>query len=96
MPTRNINLTSHLDAFIETGLTSGKFSNASEVVREGLRLLQQREAEDAARVEWLRSAAHDAFAAIERGEGWTFNSADDLAVFVEKIGEELATERQGA
>ncbi len=45
MPTRNVNLTEHFDRFIETGITSGRFSNASEVVREGLRLLEQREQE---------------------------------------------------
>jgi len=46
MPTRNVNLTDHLDGFIERGITSGRFSDASEMVREGLRLLEQREQED--------------------------------------------------
>ena len=41
MPTRNVNLTEHFDRFIETGVSSGRFSNASEVVREGLRLLAE-------------------------------------------------------
>ncbi len=57
MPTRNVNLTGHLDRFIETGITSGRFSNTSEVVREALRLLELREQEDQAKIEWLRSAA---------------------------------------
>jgi putative addiction module CopG family antidote len=39
----------------ETGVASGRFSNASEMVREALRLLEQREAEDRAKLEWLRS-----------------------------------------
>ena len=39
MPTRNVNLTDHFDRFIEDEVTSGRFSNASEMVREGLRLL---------------------------------------------------------
>jgi antitoxin ParD1/3/4 len=59
MSTRNINLTDHFDRFIEAGITSGRFSNASEVVREGLRLLEQREQEDQAKLEWLRSAAKE-------------------------------------
>lgn len=50
MPTRNVNLTEHFDRFIESGVTSGRFSNASEVVREGLRLLEQREQEDKAKL----------------------------------------------
>ena len=59
MPTRKVNLTDHFDRFIESGITSGRFSNASEVVREGLRLLEQREQEDQAKLEWPRLAAKD-------------------------------------
>ena len=71
MPMRNVDLNAHFHQFIESGVSSGRFSDASEVVHEGLRLLEQREAEDQARLEWLRSAARDSFAAIERGEGIT-------------------------
>jgi antitoxin ParD1/3/4 len=94
MPTRNVNLTDHLDSFIESGVSSGRFSNASEVVREGLRLLEQRESEDCARLEWLRSAAQDSFASIDRGEALAFDSVDDLALFIEQIGDEVAAERR--
>lgn len=51
------NLTEHFDHFINDCITSGRFSNASEMVREGLRLLEQREREDRAKIEWLRGAA---------------------------------------
>jgi len=30
MPTRNVNLTEHFDRFIESGIASGRFGNASE------------------------------------------------------------------
>ena len=80
MPTRNVNLTNHLDSFVEARVSSGRFSNASEVVREGLRLLEQQEAEDKAKLEWLRAVAQDTFAAIERGEGMSFESMDELAI----------------
>lgn len=90
MPTRNVNLTEHFDSFIETGISSGRFSNASEVVREGLRLLEQHEAEDRAKLEWLRSSARDSFSALDRGEGIAFHSIDDLAAFIDQTGEELA------
>jgi antitoxin ParD1/3/4 len=68
MPTRNVFLTEHFDTFIASGIQNGRYSNASEVVREGLRLLEQREAEDRAKVEWLRSAAQEGIDAMERGE----------------------------
>src|SRR5229473_5847115 len=92
MPTRNVNLTDHFDHFIETRVTSGRFSNASEVVREGLRLLEQREQEDKAKIEWLRAAAKQGFDQIDRGEGIEFESMDDLAAYVHQIGEEVSAE----
>src|ERR1700730_3797485 len=99
MPTRNVNLTDHLDRFIEAGITSGRFSNASEVVREGLRLLEQREEEDKAKLEWLRAAAKEGFDAIERGDYVTLRSGQDLTEFMRQVGEEasaeLAAERNG-
>jgi putative addiction module CopG family antidote len=41
---------------VEQLVTSGRYQNASEVLREGLRLVEQREAEDAYRLEALRAA----------------------------------------
>jgi antitoxin ParD1/3/4 len=68
MPARNINLTDHLDAFIEGGIASGRYKNASEVVREGLRLLEQRQAEDELRLERLKEAVQIGEVALQRGE----------------------------
>ncbi len=92
MPTRNVNLTEHFDRFIETGITSGRFSNASEVVREGLRLLEQREQEDKAKIEWLRAAAKEGFDAIDRGDYVALNSEKEIADFLGKIHEEVSAE----
>ena len=92
MPTRNVNLTEHFDRFIETGITSGRFSNASEVVREGLRLLEQREQEDKASIEWLRAAAKEGFDAADRGDYVAVNSEKELDVFVKQIHEEVSSE----
>ena len=90
MPTRNVNLTEHLDHFIETGVTSGRFSNASEVVREGLRLLEQREREDQAKIEWLRAAAKEGFDDIERGEFVTLRSGQEIDDFVDQVRREVS------
>ena len=92
MPTRNVNLTEHFDRFIDTRITSGRFSNASEVVREGLRLLEQREQEDKAKLEWLRGAVKEATDSIDRGEGIEFETMDDLAAYVHQIGQEVSAE----
>ena len=92
MPTRNVNLTEHLDSFIEVGITSGRFSNASEVVREGLRLLEQREQEDKAKIEWLRAAAKEGFADIERGDYVTLRSGQEIDDFIDQLGVEASAE----
>src|SRR5579864_1779840 len=92
MPTRNVNLTDHFDRFIETGIRSGRFSNASEVVREGLRLLEQREKEDKAKLEWLRAAAKEAFDQLDRGDYIALNSEEDLDAFMNQIHEEVSAE----
>jgi antitoxin ParD1/3/4 len=85
MPTRNINLTDHLDAFIEGGIASGRYKNASEVVREGLRLLEQRQAEDALRLERLREAVRVGEEAFRRGESEEVG-LDDLGSYLAGLG----------
>ena len=39
----SISLGNHFESFIETTVSNGRFSNASEVVRAGLRLLEEEE-----------------------------------------------------
>ena len=41
--TRNVSLPSHQDAFVDALVSAGRYRTASEVVREGLRLLEQSE-----------------------------------------------------
>jgi antitoxin ParD1/3/4 len=56
MPTRNVNLTQELDRFILARVESGRFENASEVVRAGLRTLEREERLYEAKLEALRAA----------------------------------------
>ncbi|QOV92326.1 type II toxin-antitoxin system ParD family antitoxin [Humisphaera borealis] len=57
----NVSLTAELERFVEQRVASGRYQTASEVVREGLRLLelQERDRDEAFRVlqSKLRSAA---------------------------------------
>src|SRR5262245_19819772 len=92
MPTRNVNLTDHYDRFIEGGIKAGRYSNASEMVREGLRLLEQRDAEDKARLKWLRGAAKEGFDAIDRGEYTVLRSDDEIDAFLDRIQQEVSNE----
>lgn len=71
MPTQNVNLTEHQSAFIQKVVEQGSYNNASEVVRDALRLLEQRHEEDRLKLERLRKITTDAFDAFDRGEGVT-------------------------
>lgn len=78
MPTRNVVVTDHQAELIEGLVKSGRYQNASEVLREGLRLVEQREQEDAAKLERLRAAVDVGIQAMERGEYTEFDSVEDL------------------
>jgi antitoxin ParD1/3/4 len=92
MPTRNVNLTDHFDRFIEARVTSGRFSNASEVVREGLRLLEQRVEEDKAKLKWLRAAVRQGLDEVASGEATEFHSIEEMGALIDQLGEEAETE----
>ena len=59
MPTRNINLTEELDRFVAKKVGSGKYANASEVVRAGLRALEDQERVYEAKLARLRQALEE-------------------------------------
>jgi len=56
MPTRNVNLTDELDRFVAKKVKTGRYENASEVVRAGLRTLEREEQRFEAKLAALRSA----------------------------------------
>lgn len=67
MPARNVSLTAHFAEFLDSNVASGQFSNASEVVREGLRLLEQRQREEALKLEALRAAIEVGLEDVRQG-----------------------------
>jgi antitoxin ParD1/3/4 len=74
MPTRNVVLTDYQAELVERLVSSGRYQNASEVLREGLRLLESREAEEKVRLKALREAARIGVADIEAGRFRSFES----------------------
>lgn len=62
------------------------------MVRQALRLLETREQEDEAKLEWLRKAAKEGFDSIERGEYTALHSDKELEDFMRQIGEEASAE----
>lgn len=87
MPTRNVVLTEHQDAFIERLVREGRYQNASEVLRTGLRLVERDEAAHAVKVQALREAVQAGIASIERGAYREFEDLDALQAHLDEIGE---------
>lgn len=85
MPTRNVVLTNYQASFVERLVSTGRYQNASEVLREGLRLVEQREAEDACRLEALRSAVKVGVSDFEQGRYATFESGDQLRAHLASV-----------
>jgi len=56
MPTRNVNLTDELDRFVLAKVKTGRYENASEVVRAALRTLERAEKQYEAKLAALRKA----------------------------------------
>lgn len=82
MPTRNISLTEYFDAFIQERLESGRYKNVSEIVRAGLTALEQKEEEDALRLERLRGEIAKGRADIAAGRVTRIDSPQHLSEFM--------------
>jgi len=78
MPTRNVVLTDHQAALVEQLVASGRYQNASEVLREGLRMIERRESEESARLAALQEAARIGIADIDAGRFRSFDGPDAL------------------
>ena len=65
--TKNISLTPELDQFIDSHVESGLYESASEVVREGLRLLRHRDDLQRKQVERVRAKIEKGFQESESG-----------------------------
>jgi antitoxin ParD1/3/4 len=68
VPTRNVSLTAKQDAFVERIVKAGEYQNASEAIRDALRVLQQKRREDALKVRALRAQIKAGLDALERGD----------------------------
>ena len=91
MPTRNINLTDHFDHFVQRQVSSGRYSNASEIVRDALRLLEEEEQERLAKLKALRRSAKHGFDEIDQGKGIVLHGKKAISRFVTDIEAEVRT-----
>ena len=79
LPIRNVNLTDELDSFVTTSVTTGRFEDASDVVRDGLRSLEREESMYEAKLAALR-------AAIAEGDASGWVEGDPFEQVLEELG----------
>lgn len=86
MPTRNVNLTDTLDRFVADRIASGKYENASEVVRAALRELERHETSEDMKIERLRRL-------IEEGQASGIAEDFSFESLIEESDREFEKER---
>ena len=82
MSTRNVVLTPHHEALIERLVTSGRYQNASEVLRAGLRELERQDGEYEAKLAVLRAAIQEGIDDIAAGNGVAMESDEAIEDWV--------------
>ena len=88
MPTRNVVLTAHHEELIERLVASGRYQNASEVLRAGLRELERHDEEYEAKLTALRAAIQVGIDDIEAGRYKDFATIDDLRAHLHGVAEQ--------
>lgn len=95
MPTRNVFLTDHQTQLVDRLVASGRYQDAGEVFREGLRLIEHQDAEERIRLDALREAVRIGAADIDEGRYRSFSSADTLDYHLASLAGEAIGEDSG-
>src|SRR6185312_4415112 len=89
MPTKNVVVTDRQAKMIDRLVSSGAYQNASEVLREGLRLIEERNREEKARLRAFRYAVQVGINDIEAGRYRDFESFDELERYLTEISDKV-------
>ena len=92
MPTRNVVITAHQSQLIDQWVAAGDYQNASEVLREGLRLVAQNKLDFQMRLEAFRQAVKVGIADFDSGNYQTFESDEALAADLDAMTAEVLGE----
>ncbi len=84
----NVHLGETFDKFVSDLIATGLYQTQSEVVREGLRLLKEKEELRQIRLKELRQEIQKGIDSLERGEGTTYSNAGELAEKIKRQGRE--------
>ncbi len=81
----NFSLTPGLEQFVRDQANSGDYNNASEVVRDALRLLKRVEDQRVLKLERLRAAIRDGDTAAANGEFTDLETNEALDAFFDSL-----------
>ena len=95
MPTRNVVLSDHQHELVEGLVQSGRYQNASEVLRDGLRLIEERERVEQAKLKALKQAARQGWADVSAGR-FVDVADDQLDDFIGQLGRRAASKVNSA
>ncbi len=85
MPTQNVNLTEAQIAFIRECVEAGDYNNASELVREALRLLKAQKDEQQAKLEHLRAELQKGLDDLEAGRYVELSTEEDFRAMSDDV-----------
>ncbi|MBK8267006.1 MAG: type II toxin-antitoxin system ParD family antitoxin [Planctomycetes bacterium] len=83
----NVSLTTKLNQFVKKQIESGRYASASEVVRDGLRLLEDQERVREIRLRELRKEIKKGIVQIDRGD-YTVVTKKNMKRFFEEVKEQ--------
>jgi antitoxin ParD1/3/4 len=89
----NVHLTPELETLVQKKVKTGRYNSASEVVREALRLFEQRDRIRELQIRELHKKIEQGWTSLERGEGI---DGDKFFKRLEREEQALARKRQRA
>ena len=96
MPTRNLVLTDHQVWLVEGLVVSARYQNVSEVLREGIRLVERQDAEHEARLRALREAVGAGIADVNAGDFRRLDAPEPLRDHLRGLAKEAVADRDSA
>ena len=93
MATRNIVLTDHQSTVVDRLVASGRYQNASEVLRAGLRMVEETESAYITKMNKLKAAIDSGLEDAEQGRTKRF-TADQFATYLSERTEKIIDDKR--
>lgn len=69
----NVSLTNQLESYVQQKVATGMYNSASEVIREALRLMAEKDSEQSLKLAALRADIQQGVASVEAGQAGVFD-----------------------